>query len=376
MGKHKFSTAQRVALWQAYNKRCAISGEPLSFEQLHIDHILPEKLLNNSEELEHLKANYGLKENFDINGYYNWLPVRSRINLQKGGLIYSESNARYYLEIAQRHYGKVLKYEQRFNKYIAKEELLLPLKAAIEIGIFSSQEAIKYLEGLSNDEQFYLLNELHFNERIISGYINHSYFDDLVELSVDFGASIEEGLELVNNTKETVCIKTCQEFFEAKKLGFYALTTYAMKVESKFNQTCGIVESFSKARVPQESYISNSRIGLVDLNFLPISILASLSSSPEDNEEKIIAIASGKSVQDWVDEGLVKIKKVTQHSIHIEHNQMGQILSELLRADFNNDGVEDVLIFSYAYAIKGSFGYGNVLTITRHHINEKLFTLL
>ncbi|MDF5740364.1 hypothetical protein [Nostoc sp. S13] len=194
-------------------------------------------------------------------------------------------------------------------------------------------------------------------------------------MSVDFGASIEEGLELVNNVNETVFIKTCQEFFEAKKLGFYALTTYAMKMESKFNETCGIVESLSKARVPLQSYISNPRIGLVDLNFLPISILASLSSSPEDNEENIIAIATGKSVQDWVDEGLVKINKVTQHSINIEH-KMGQILSELLRADFNNDGVEDILIFSYAYAIGGSFGYGNVLTITKHHTNEKLFTLL
>ncbi|MEH1901494.1 MAG: hypothetical protein V7L04_08785 [Nostoc sp.] len=67
-------------------------------------------------------------------------------------------------------------------------------------------------------------------------------------MSVDFGASIEEGLELVNNANETVFIKTCQEFFEAKKLGFYARTTYAMKMESKFNETCGIVESLSKAR--------------------------------------------------------------------------------------------------------------------------------
>ncbi|MEH2007708.1 MAG: hypothetical protein V7K81_21725, partial [Nostoc sp.] len=67
------------------------------FEQLHIDHILPEKLLNNPEELEHLKVNYGLREDFDINSYYNWFPVKIKINLQKGGLIYSESNARYYL---------------------------------------------------------------------------------------------------------------------------------------------------------------------------------------------------------------------------------------------------------------------------------------
>lgn len=97
MGKHNFSIPQRVALWQAYNKRCAISGEPIFFDQLHIDHILPEKLLNNPEELEHLKVNYGLREDFDINSYYNWLPVKIKINLQKGGLIYSESNPRYYL---------------------------------------------------------------------------------------------------------------------------------------------------------------------------------------------------------------------------------------------------------------------------------------
>ena len=44
---------------------------------------------------------------------------------------------------------------------------------------------------------------------------------------------------------------------------------------------------------------------------------------------------------------------------------MGQQLIEVVRADFNGDGVEDIRPFEYCYATHGTLGYGGVRVLTR-----------
>lgn len=42
---------------------------------------------------------------------------------------------------------------------------------------------------------------------------------------------------------------------------------------------------------------------------------------------------------------------------------MGQQLIEVARADFNGDGIEDILLFEYCYATHGTFGFGGITII-------------
>lgn len=44
---------------------------------------------------------------------------------------------------------------------------------------------------------------------------------------------------------------------------------------------------------------------------------------------------------------------------------MGQQLIEVARADFNNDGIEDILLFEYCYATHGTLGFGGIRILTR-----------
>ena len=50
---------------------------------------------------------------------------------------------------------------------------------------------------------------------------------------------------------------------------------------------------------------------------------------------------------------------------------MGQLLREVVRADFNNDGIEDILLFEYHYATQGTLGFGGVIVLTRKSMNGK-----
>lgn len=85
-------------------------------------------------------------------------------------------------------------------------------------------------------------------------------------------------------------------------------------------------------------------------------------------EEPEVAL-TGKTYQDLVDEGILAVKRVSSNLLEVEA-AMGQTLIEAVRADLNNDGVEDMLLFEYCYATKGTLGYGNVIILTRKTPNS------
>ncbi len=48
-----------------------------------------------------------------------------------------------------------------------------------------------------------------------------------------------------------------------------------------------------------------------------------------------------------------------------EPRGMSQMLLEVTRADFNGDGLEDILLFEYCRATEGTYRYGSVKYVTR-----------
>jgi len=50
---------------------------------------------------------------------------------------------------------------------------------------------------------------------------------------------------------------------------------------------------------------------------------------------------------------------------------MGQQLVEVARADFNGDGIEDILVFEYGYATHGTLGFGGVRILTRRTASSR-----
>jgi hypothetical protein len=61
-------------------------------------------------------------------------------------------------------------------------------------------------------------------------------------------------------------------------------------------------------------------------------------------------------------------------SITLHYDGMGLYLNEILRADLNDDGIEDLLVGSYQWALEGSFGAGYAVALTRLGA-DKSFTI-
>ena len=74
--------------------------------------------------------------------------------------------------------------------------------------------------------------------------------------------------------------------------------------------------------------------------------------------------------QDKVDDGSLVVRKVKHNLLRIEQEEgMGQQFIEVARADFDGDGIEDILLFEYCYATHGTMGFGGIRLITRLSAN-------
>ena len=96
---------------------------------------------------------------------------------------------------------------------------------------------------------------------------------------------------------------------------------------------------------------------------LPVTLLPALSS--ECIEELKRFEFEGIRIPDLITQGKVKIISSSSLSLTPHYNYMGLYLIEILRADLNNDGIEEVLLSWYEWALEGTFGAGGTVVLTR-----------
>ena len=84
MKKRRFKYSERYAVWHCHGQRCWFCTEPLRLVDTTIDHFFPESLLVDDTRRIEVLGEYGLTDDFNINGFENWLPCHGHCNQAKG----------------------------------------------------------------------------------------------------------------------------------------------------------------------------------------------------------------------------------------------------------------------------------------------------
>jgi hypothetical protein len=64
---------------------------PLTVQTAEIDHVIPESLRNNPEQLARVLTDLGRSADFELNSYENWLPICSPCNRKKSDIVWELS---------------------------------------------------------------------------------------------------------------------------------------------------------------------------------------------------------------------------------------------------------------------------------------------
>ena len=114
-----------------------------------------------------------------------------------------------------------------------------------------------------------------------------------------------------------------------------------------------------------ESFISSPRVGAANLELFPYSLFPPIIGEEPESREL------NATYRSKVKDGVLIVESMSQNLLRIEGPGTGQELAEMVRADFNNDGIEDILFFEWNYAPLGTFGYRSIRILTRTSMDGK-----
>jgi hypothetical protein len=364
MAEQKFSAAEREAIWLAHNGKCAYTRALIDISSFHIDHILPEKLADNAEEFAEIREKLELPPDFDLRGFGNLLPCAPGVNLQKSSMVFGSAQTRFFLGIAEGKRSAVEKNLQQIEKRTNRGRALILLQQGLEKGELSPDDVAKILEDYDEEPQeiFALAESMEFADATEIKAIAKADIDDLRNRPVKMGQNdAVEGLTLTDSSGKEIVVKTCKEYDDAIRTGYSAYTNFDIKMSAWFVHQCGLLTALQTAATATTSFIAEPKVGIVDLNLMPFSLFPQF-GDPVDH--------GNATYQSKLDDGSLKVKRLRGNVLVVETDDFGQQLVEVARADFNGDGVEEILAFEYRYATQGTLEFGRIRILAREGPNS------
>jgi 5-methylcytosine-specific restriction endonuclease McrA len=249
MAEQKFDFFERRAFWEAHGRRCAYCREPLSFEQLEIDHIMAESLLKDAERWERVRAEHGLPADFDLRGYENLQPSCASCNARKRAQPLAPGRAAIELGVARRVKGHVVALVERFKRADKADKLRFAIAGAIGSGELSEHDIALAIATARKTTGAFRLSatfQLFGDEPV--GEISRADYERYLGVKMSLPLEMENGLRLVTDDHAEVLVSTLSEFQDARANGFYALSNFERDVAFQRFERPLLFSIFSKGR--------------------------------------------------------------------------------------------------------------------------------
>ena len=206
---------------------------------------------------------------------------------------------------------------------------------------------------------FQLVEPIKFANDTVVTSISKTGIDTLWDLPVRLGENEHiDGITIKNEKGEKIHVRTCREYDAALKHGYQPDSTFEIKMSVWFEHQCGLLKALEMATAPHRSYISNPNVGIANLDLLPFAIFPAGRELDATYQEKI-------------ENEVIVVRAKNRNHLVTEGKGIRQSLKEVVRADFNNDGIEDILLFEYHHYIKGTLGNGGIIILTRKSMDGK-----
>jgi len=340
---------ERVAIWTAHSKRCAYCGEPLRYPDLEIDHILPRKLTKKQDELRSLISQLELPLDFSIVGLANLLPAHRTCNSRKTDKVFNQANARFFLELADKKQKSIKDLIPKLELEAARDKLLALVRAALQSG---DADLGDIMDAAAKTDKFPLNAIVNFESGSWDVAADSEKIDRLFDEPVRLPVQPKvPGVRFTDGNGSEISVSTCREYKAAIAASYYPSDNLNLKISFALATTSAILEAASRARLATISYIRSPRSGITDFGLLP----ATLAPIRHSHRSDLASLSESATIKDLIKAGTISASILSETQIGMECDGHGIIMTELMRADFDDDGVEEILLEIRYYIKLGTF---------------------
>ena len=197
--------------------------------------------------------------------------------------------------------------------------------------------------------------------------ITKADIEALRDRPIDMGGNDTDGVTLTNSRNDKLHVRTCREYDAAIEDGYYPSSTYDISMGSWFKYPCGTLDLLERASIPRRSFLPTSDEEVFDLELLPLSLFPVVT----DFEQAYGYDIKNLTYQDQVEKGLLKVTDKGQNWFSCEDDGLRQHLTEVARADFNDDSIEDILLSEGVHATQGTYRTYGLIILTRKSMDGK-----
>ena len=231
--------------------------------------------------------------------------------------------------------------------------------------VADAQESLLAAEAPLPDSAivFDLIESIKFANGTQVKSIAKSEIDGLRDLPVSFGENAGiESVRLMKKKGDAIEVRTCREYDAGLKSGYSPANNMQRKLASFFKYPCALLNALEIASVAEESFITDAEVGVVNVELLPFSLFPHIGEYKSRQE---FAKDLQTTYQQKIEIGELVVRERTEHVLEIEYAGVVQSLREIVRADFNNDGIEDVLVDEGNWVTQGTYSSYGIIVLTR-----------
>lgn len=193
-------------------------------------------------------------------------------------------------------------------------------------------------------------------------FSSHYYEDQNLLNRNDFKNLIKldwfEPYDVKDSSGSMKSIKNCHEFLINKDDYSEAITS-EYSTFRYYLMHCLAMEKIIESKDSEKSFLPNQLVSEESPNILPKEFIPVVSKSDREALDAMLPSAR------WIDGiKLIKNKDLGNKRIMFSQEGQKQILSELARADFNDDGIEDSLVYLRTTLDGGSWESDVIITVT------------
>lgn len=356
MSEQKISTSLRRALWTAHNFKCFYDKEPLRWDELCIDHIIPEYLADKTDELALVLNQVGLESDWSLTAPHNLVPSCRACNLRKRDMLPPRNQLILLLQEAAAKAPEVQVLRKRFTEEQRISRLLAQLEFALASGVVTEVDLGRIMAAaVAGEDVVALTSGVELFQGASIDVLRPSNAERLLDEPVKLGVDIPNGLMLSHDDGSSLHVRTVREYRRASEAGYFGLTTFAMKMEAYFLTTSGVLTALAACRPSSRSFIRIPRVGLCDIELMPSSLLMRFG---EEFEEDTALLEAHPTIAELVRAEAAQVAWVSSSAISVEFSHMRTSLREILRADLDGDGIEDMLVARHLKAVSGTLSLG------------------